>query len=1456
MWEDNLGKVKARRSKNSKPYERPKSILRRVTDSVTGLLPQPSWLVNWLQSTSAKKEDSENDEVEEEQPVPSTSSSSNGNSSHREGVERESFIFRRPPGTSKEQSNTVRARPNVPSLDLLPEPVVVESSSREQIVQTNGDDDSNSESTSGCSSLLPHLEHKRESRNIELSSLGVAEPLSINQSSLQIIGSSLSKSLAVDLKNSRGRKTLSLHTFGHDTSSGITPTEESRFHKDTEEASGSFFDKDDTSLNRSAAKRDLSQPQLSSYGSKRPRFNITSFGPTAAEARRSLMNESVVDSPFYAGKTTYGGASAYRRATLQPSAALFPYVRSRIQARPASSAPSTSSSVASTSSSNVVLSSSAQRILQALEAMSTPVRDAKRIPAASNSKRSTSLQGEELSFTGFGLSRRRPNLGPPTSKLSVGTPAQIVTRPAPANLSQIEPALVSSTPISAQVGGKMRMRMSAPLRKSAPRIREDEDVESEELTAVPMPISIAGLPSFNLLPPSSVVEKATVVSTKSSVKTAAVMSSNGLVSSSMTSTSAARPAFTFSAPLVTVSPYKVDAAVSSKPLSFNFSSPLLVNASPKKTPEKETPTKPAEVELKSGSVLDVLRGKSQEAVPVLEPVTKSPPVLSGFGDKFKAPTDSWTCSVCCVPNSKDKSSCVACESPAPNAVKAMPIAPAAAAPVVPPTKGFGDQFKMTAAQWECSVCMIRNADKEDRCKSCDEARPGSKPAVKPSSVSTFKFGIQPGQQTAPKFGTESSTLTQTKGFSFGTSSEKEESSSSGFKFGASIEVSKDKSVTPGFKFGNVIEPSKKIEASSSESVVQVVEPSKIPEKAGFKFGTSIEPSKKTEETSGGFKFGIEKKLEETKAITSTAPVASQNTGPIELFQIKPKEPTQKAEEPIVFGRQTDLATDDEKKTVADSQFKTSVLSNPAAFNVAPTTTSSASKSSPIFSFAPAVPDSKVSLLETGSVMDILGKKPTAPSDIKQAPVSSASSFSFGATEQTKPTFAFGKPETSTEKPTFNFGEATEKESQIPKSTSSIPTTTTTTSTPFSFTGGATSTPSLSLFKPATAPSFNFGGPTVFGASVSSAPTFGASTTVATSTSPPFGITTSAPAPSTFGLPTTTASSIAFGLSTSTTSLPTFGSQTATAVAPTAFGMTAAPPSFSLPTTTTKSTLGSAVPASSSSLFNFVSGAGATPTTSTSTAAAPSMSFSFGTPQTTTASFINFGSPAPPAYQFPKDAAKPASSGGFGFGASTTSVPSSFAFGASNVATPVTTPSEAPKMQFNFATSQQTTPSTVAAPTFGTFGTGAPKTTSAPFSGFNATPSSTPAFGAAASSPFGSLQPTGFGAAAAAAAPFSFSAPSASASSAFTASSSFNFSGSAAAPASAAPPQQPPGLFQFGMNAAPPAVNSGFNFPPAATFNPPDAPSPGFAAGFPGANPFDNTGSVGGARKMRKAVRRR
>ena len=157
------------------------------------------------------------------------------------------------------------------------------------------------------------------------------------------------------------------------------------------------------------------------------------------EARRSFESDSV--SPFYGGR--YGSASSHRRATLQPKATLSPYARERIQARPISSG---------TSPSSVILSRSAKRILQALESMSTPVKDA-RIPVPSTNRRSTFLQDEDASFTGefqcfetfyivvlfqpifqiagFAINRRRPTLGPPVKKLSVSTPVQVVNRPLP-----------------------------------------------------------------------------------------------------------------------------------------------------------------------------------------------------------------------------------------------------------------------------------------------------------------------------------------------------------------------------------------------------------------------------------------------------------------------------------------------------------------------------------------------------------------------------------------------------------------------------------------------------------------------------------------------------------------------------------------------------------------------------------------------------------------------------------------------------------------------------------------------------------------------------------------------------------------------------------------------------------------------------------------------------------------
>ena len=114
--------------------------------------------------------------------------------------------------------------------------------------------------------------------------------------------------------------------------------------------------------------------------------------------KNCLLQEATFesDSPFFGGGMT--PSSACRRATLRPL--LSPYLREpRIQESPIS--PATSSrSVSTATQSNGVLSSSAQRIFQALESMSTPVSDAKRIPIPSGSKRSTSYYDEDASLKG------------------------------------------------------------------------------------------------------------------------------------------------------------------------------------------------------------------------------------------------------------------------------------------------------------------------------------------------------------------------------------------------------------------------------------------------------------------------------------------------------------------------------------------------------------------------------------------------------------------------------------------------------------------------------------------------------------------------------------------------------------------------------------------------------------------------------------------------------------------------------------------------------------------------------------------------------------------------------------------------------------------------------------------------------------------------------------------------
>lgn len=182
------------------------------------------------------------------------------------------------PSTSQESSATLNFS--------ITAPIIFVSSYKILIHSLPDDDDTHSESTSGCSSLLPHMDHKQESKDKS------EEGFERNNRGQR--AESLHESC-------RGRKTLNLNNYSLRDDLGAIAEERSSnmngyllfskfdiegdfanyFHT-TEPGtiSNSLLEKGDESFGCSLSKRSSPQPQPSIFTSKRPRFSITSFGPT------------------------------------------------------------------------------------------------------------------------------------------------------------------------------------------------------------------------------------------------------------------------------------------------------------------------------------------------------------------------------------------------------------------------------------------------------------------------------------------------------------------------------------------------------------------------------------------------------------------------------------------------------------------------------------------------------------------------------------------------------------------------------------------------------------------------------------------------------------------------------------------------------------------------------------------------------------------------------------------------------------------------------------------------------------------------------------------------------------------------------------------------------------------------------------------------------------------------
>ncbi|XP_040044567.2 nuclear pore complex protein Nup153 isoform X1 [Gasterosteus aculeatus] len=518
--------------------------------------------------------------------------------------------------------------------------------------------------------------------------------------------------------------------------------------------------------------RTHSGPQPAQSSLRKPSFNLSVFGNSSNSSLNStLLNTSQLgDSPFYPGKTMYGGAAAVRTSRGRPGTPYQAPVRRQIKAKPAGAQPCG------------VTSATARRILQSLERMSSPLADARRIPAAAaaaaaSSPLSASMDGANLDVSQSKRKRMDSSL-PPVQKLVVPvaalvsgnrsvsfrptltpggvsrtldrTPRETPKRqspqlpeatPGPSKSTMIPRGPVyplSSTPAASSVssgGGKMK-RERTSTRPSSKRSEEDEVAEVLDLPAISLPISTSALPSFSFspLPPLATTNSAApnltpVTPAKEEVtnKEPPTISTPPCVPFTFSSpivkaTAASPPAFspsagfTFSAPVAKLGPSMSNGKLSSPIVA------ALKSATSKSPEDFDGLFKPAKA-LKQGSVLDLLKAPG-----FASPVARTSP----GPDVALLQTSTHTTAPCSSSSSTTTNTSLS-------------------------SKGFSDVFKAPPG-WSCDVCMVQNKPSETKCACCMAPQPSSSKSMDITPSATTSVGLESSSTNT------SSTTTTSAGF--------------------------------------------------------------------------------------------------------------------------------------------------------------------------------------------------------------------------------------------------------------------------------------------------------------------------------------------------------------------------------------------------------------------------------------------------------------------------------------------------------------------------------------------------------------------------------------------------------------------------------------------------------------------------------------------------------------------
>ncbi|XP_029919222.1 nuclear pore complex protein Nup153 isoform X2 [Myripristis murdjan] len=518
--------------------------------------------------------------------------------------------------------------------------------------------------------------------------------------------------------------------------------------------------------------RTNSGPQPTQSSLKKPAFNLSVFGTSSnATLNSTVLNSSQLgDSPFYPGKTTYGGAAAVRSSRSRPGTPYQAPVRRQIKAKPAGAQPCG------------VTSATARRILQSLERMSSPLADAKRIPSEASSPLSTSMDGTNLDLSVFQSKKKRlDSTLPPVQKLVIPaaasvsgnrsvsfrasltyggggrtldrTPRDTPTRQSPqipeatpgpsqSTIGSSSPAFpLSSTPAASSLssrGGKMK-RERASGRPSSKRPEDDEVVEVPDLPAISLPISTFSLPTFSFSsPPTTSItvnpapskKPVTPATTEKEPPTASTPPCVPFTFSSpiVKATAASPPSFspsagfTFSAPVAKMGP-----SLSNGKLATPIVSAVKSTIS-NSTEDFEGPFKPAK-SLKQGSVLDLLKAPG-----FANPVAQSSPDPDTTSQQTSTENTATSSTSTTTATSSSSSSSLTSSS-----------------------TGFADLFKPPTGSWDCDVCLVQNKPSDSKCVACMSPKPSSSSSKfsDTNSTSAASVGLENSSST---------TTTTTAGF--------------------------------------------------------------------------------------------------------------------------------------------------------------------------------------------------------------------------------------------------------------------------------------------------------------------------------------------------------------------------------------------------------------------------------------------------------------------------------------------------------------------------------------------------------------------------------------------------------------------------------------------------------------------------------------------------------------------